>query len=180
VTRSRSKFPAMMSTVRGSARSCIRKTRFTKAEVIDYYIRVAPFLLPHLKDRPVTLKRYPDGVTGQAYWIKMRQASLPKGRDVSGSATCRRAGHQIHPDPEHGHPRLDRKRCGTRTASFLTSSARYPKPDEYRVRSRSRARADIRHCIEVAFLVKDVIEQLGLKAFPKLSGSKGLSAVCAS
>jgi bifunctional non-homologous end joining protein LigD len=37
---------------------------FAKAQVIDYYIRIAPVLLPHLKNRPITLKRYPDGVDG--------------------------------------------------------------------------------------------------------------------
>ena len=40
---------------------------FTKADVVDYYTRVSKWLLPHLKDRPVTLKRYPDGVGGQAF-----------------------------------------------------------------------------------------------------------------
>jgi bifunctional non-homologous end joining protein LigD len=43
---------------------------FTKAQVIDYYIRCAPHLLPHLKDRPVTLKRYPDGITGEFFYEK--------------------------------------------------------------------------------------------------------------
>ncbi len=38
------------------------KAGFTKGEVIDYYIRIAPVLLPHLKDRPLTMKRYPNGV----------------------------------------------------------------------------------------------------------------------
>jgi bifunctional non-homologous end joining protein LigD len=37
---------------------------FTKGQVIDYYIRIAPVLLPHLKHRPITLKRYPEGVDG--------------------------------------------------------------------------------------------------------------------
>src|SRR5436190_8440828 len=43
---------------------------FTKAELIEYYIRVAPFLLPHLRNRPVTLKRYPDSISGEAFWDK--------------------------------------------------------------------------------------------------------------
>jgi hypothetical protein len=42
----------------------------TKAEIIDYYVRVAPVLLFHLAERPIALKRYPDGVTGRAYWDK--------------------------------------------------------------------------------------------------------------
>src|SRR5437588_12758474 len=50
---------------------------FTKAEVIDYYARVAPFLLPHFKDRPVTLKRFPDGVMGEAYWDKDSPSFAP-------------------------------------------------------------------------------------------------------
>src|SRR5256885_4621626 len=44
--------------------------RFTKGQVIDYYIRVSPYLLPHLKDRPVTLKRFPDGVRGEFFYEK--------------------------------------------------------------------------------------------------------------
>src|SRR5215472_2939734 len=45
-------------------------TGFTKGEVIDYYIRISPVLLPHLRDRPLTLKRYPDGVTGGFFYEK--------------------------------------------------------------------------------------------------------------
>jgi bifunctional non-homologous end joining protein LigD len=52
--------------------------KFTKAEVIEYYVRVAPFILPHLKGRPVTLKRYPDGVTSEAYWEKDAPSFTPE------------------------------------------------------------------------------------------------------
>src|SRR3954464_11859146 len=43
---------------------------FTKAQVIDYYRRIAPVLLPHLRDRPLTLKRYPNGVEGEFFYEK--------------------------------------------------------------------------------------------------------------
>src|ERR1044071_184834 len=53
------------------------KAAFTKAQVIDYYIRIAPVLLPHLKDRPLTLKRYPDGVEGEFFYEKNCPAHRP-------------------------------------------------------------------------------------------------------
>ena len=43
---------------------------FTKAQVIDYYIRIAPWLLPHYAQRPVTMLRFPDGVRGKAFYEK--------------------------------------------------------------------------------------------------------------
>src|SRR5882724_4691716 len=51
---------------------------FTKGQVIDYYIRVSPVLLPHLKDRPLTLKRYPDGVTGGFFYEKRCPSYRPE------------------------------------------------------------------------------------------------------
>jgi bifunctional non-homologous end joining protein LigD len=52
-------------------------TKFTKAKVIDYYIKVSKYLLPHLKNRPVTLKRFPDGVFGEAFYEKDAPAFTP-------------------------------------------------------------------------------------------------------
>ncbi|MCG8927582.1 non-homologous end-joining DNA ligase [Lentzea sp. CC55] len=51
---------------------------FTKGEVIDYYTRIAPVLLPHLKDRPVTLKRYPNGVDGKWFFEKNAPERRPE------------------------------------------------------------------------------------------------------
>jgi bifunctional non-homologous end joining protein LigD len=52
-------------------------TGFTKAEVLDYYQRVAPVLLPHVAGRPLTLKRYPEGVDGEAFFQKHVTAHRP-------------------------------------------------------------------------------------------------------
>lgn len=46
------------------------ETGFTKGAVIDYYTMVAPVLLPHLAGRPLSLRRRPDGVSGQSFWDK--------------------------------------------------------------------------------------------------------------
>src|SRR4051794_41779244 len=49
----------------------------TKAQVIDYYVRIAPVLLPHLSGRPVTFTRWPDGVEGQAFFEKNSARHAP-------------------------------------------------------------------------------------------------------
>ena len=51
---------------------------FTKADVVDYYRHVAAFLLPHFRNRPVTLKRYPDGVHGEAFYEKDAPGFTPE------------------------------------------------------------------------------------------------------
>ena len=53
------------------------ETGFAKAEVLDYYQRIAPVLLPHVAGRPVTLKRYPEGVDGEAFFQKHVAAHRP-------------------------------------------------------------------------------------------------------
>ena len=51
--------------------------RFTKADVIDYYIKVSKHILPHLKNRPFTLKRYPDGVAAEHFYEKDAPSYTP-------------------------------------------------------------------------------------------------------
>ena len=55
------------------------KTGFTKGQVIDFYTSISRYLLPHLKDRPITLKRYPDGVGGSIFTKKMHRRLRPPG-----------------------------------------------------------------------------------------------------
>src|SRR3954454_18735409 len=50
---------------------------FTKGEVLDYYTRIAPVLVPHAKDRPLTFKRYPDGVEGKFFFEKNAPSHAP-------------------------------------------------------------------------------------------------------
>jgi bifunctional non-homologous end joining protein LigD len=148
---------------------------FTKSQVIDYYRRVAKYLLPHLKDRPVTLKRYPDGVTGGHFyekraprytpeWVKTFPVPRSEGgtpipyiliNDISTLAwTANLANLEIHPFL-HRVPKIDMP-----TAIVFDLD-----PGD---------RADVLNCAEVALLLKDLFEQLDLQSFVKVSGSKGL------
>src|SRR3954467_11698619 len=53
------------------------KSGVTKGEVIEYYLRVARWLLPHFRDRPCAVKRFPDGVEGKAFWEKDLPLNAP-------------------------------------------------------------------------------------------------------
>jgi bifunctional non-homologous end joining protein LigD len=91
------------------------KTGFTEGQVIDYYTGVAPYLLPHVKDRPITLKRFPDGVAGEhfyekdapsfmAAWVK----TFPIPRSIGNS--------MIHTDIGRFSRLAQRNRCGGKKA----------------------------------------------------------------
>ena len=148
---------------------------FTKGQLIRYYVDVADHLLPHLRDRPVTLIRFPDGVNGTKFYEKnapkfapdwIKTCRVPRHHeegvinyivinDLNTLAWCANiAAIELHPFL-HRQPRLDRP---TAVAFDLD-------PGEG---------ADLSTCCEVALLVRDVLEGLGLKSFPKVSGSKGL------
>src|SRR6185295_18393440 len=92
--------PATQLDVRGTAvevrnldKVFYPKTGFSKGDVIDYYIRISPYLLPHLKKRPITLKRYPDGVGSFFFyekncpphppWVKTAKVPRSEGGEIS-------------------------------------------------------------------------------------------------
>src|SRR6478672_9229149 len=60
------------------------ETGFTKAQIVDYYARIAPVMLPHLRDRPLTLVRYPDGVAGKSFFEKRKPPSAPEWVEAGG------------------------------------------------------------------------------------------------
>lgn len=73
-------------------------TGFTKARVIDYYIRIAPAILPHLVDRPVTLKRYPEGVDGGYFYQKRCSSNKTSMIPRSGGYLRLKIGNKDSPE----------------------------------------------------------------------------------
>jgi len=150
-------------------------TGFTKGQVIDYYTRIAPVLLPHLRGRHLTLKRYPDGVDGQFFYEKqcprhrpdwVRTARVPIRTDGRSIDYCmvedlatvvwlaNLADLELHTPLAHA----DAPAAPTMLAFDLD-----PGPP-----------ATIVECAEVACRLREAFDHFGLVAFPKTSGSKGM------
>jgi bifunctional non-homologous end joining protein LigD len=150
-------------------------TGFTKKDVIDYYARIAPALLPHLAGRALTRKRYPDGVDGEPFFEKnapMHKPDWVKTVAVWSGRNRRNVNYVIADDIAtliwlanlaalELHPSLALAKdieCPTEMVFDLD-----PGPP-----------ANIVQCCQVAFWLREIFEHFGLQSFPKTSGSKGM------
>ena len=148
---------------------------FTKGEVVEYYLRIAGTVLPHLKDRALTLKRYPNGVDGFFFYEKNCPSHRPPWLDTANVPTANRVGGINF--------------CLANDAASLawvanlaslelhTSLAKAPKVDRPTMMVFDfdpGPPADIIDCCRIAIRMRDRLADLGLQSFAKTSGSKGL------
>ena len=150
-------------------------TGFTKRDVIDYYVNVSSVLLPHLKDRPISLKRYPDGVDGFFFYEKQCPSHRPDWVDTTRVSSRRRAGF-IDYCVMNDLPALvwAANLADLELHTFLHRAPELEHPDFIAFDLDPGPPADLIHCCEVALLLKRVFDHLELQCFPKTSGSKGL------
>lgn len=147
---------------------------FTKADVLDYYRRMAAFLLPHLRDRALTLKRYPDGVDHPFFFEKRCPVHRPSWVQT---AELHRSG---------GEPMtvclvndLETLLWVANLASLelhvpLARAGTPETPDALVFDLDPGAPANILDCAKVALLLRDLLSRLGLASAVKSSGQKGL------
>jgi bifunctional non-homologous end joining protein LigD len=151
------------------------KAGFTKGQVIDYYIRIAPVLLPHLKDRPLTMKRYPNGVEGEFFYEKNCPAHRPKWvrtAKVWSEGNNRIMDYCLANDL----PTLVWA-ANLADLELHTSLARknnVARPTMMVFDLDPGAPADIVQCCQVGLWLRDLLGKMKLKSFAKTSGSKGL------
>src|SRR5580698_2083478 len=150
-------------------------TGFTKQQVIDYYVRIAPAMVPQLAERPLTRKRYPNGVDAEFFYEKNAPQHRPDWVKTAPiwSERNRRTIHYILADnlatlvwlanlaAIELHPSLSLAKditCPTMMVFDLDPGAP----------------ADIVQCCRVGLWLREIFEHFGLQSFPKTSGSKGL------
>lgn len=147
---------------------------FLKRQVVEYYEFIAPCMLPHLRERPVSLKRLPDGVTGFSFFEKRAPQKRPAWVDTAtvsstqhGSLTyvvinnretllwlANRAALEIHP--------------------FLFRAQHEEQPDVLVFDFDPGAPAGLAACLPLALEIRAMLTDLGLRSFVKSSGGKGL------
>jgi bifunctional non-homologous end joining protein LigD len=151
------------------------ETGFTKGQVIEYYKNIAPYILPHIENRPITMKRFPNGIGGEYFYEKeapshtppwAKTCQVPSNRKnsfinyilINDLATliwsANLANLEIHP--------------------FLAKAPHIDQPTMVVFDLDPGDGADILKSCEVAFLLKDLLDRLDLESFVKVSGSKGI------
>lgn len=147
---------------------------FTKAQILEYYRRIAPFILPHLKGRALTLKRYPDGVGEEFFFEKRCPSHRPSWVKTA----------EI---PQHDGERMTV--CLVNDLNTLIwmgnlaslelhvplARADSPEtPDAVVFDLDPGDQADILDCARVALIIRDLLSELRLIGYAKTSGQKGL------
>ena len=151
------------------------KVGFTKGQVIDYFIRVAPVLLPHLKDRPLTMKRYPDGVEGEFFYEKNCPSHRPSW--VKTAKVWSEGNQRImHYCLANDLPTLvwAANLADLELHTSLSRKDKIERPTMMVFDLDPGPPADIVQCCQVGIWLRDLLANMKLKSFAKTSGSKGL------
>ncbi len=154
------------------------KPKITKAQVIEYYIRVALRILGIVKDRPIVLTRYPNGVHEKGFYEKDKPEGTPTWVKTSlfYSEAAKRDVHYILVND------LDTLIWLANLAALeihmpLGRVDARDKPDFVLFDVDPEPPATFENAVTVALLVKEKLDSIGLKAYPKTSGKKGLHIV---
>lgn len=147
-------------------------SKFTKSQVIDYYCRVAPVLLAHLKERPLTLKRYPDGVDGQFFYEKRCPAHRPEWVKTAAIGGHKKIDYCLANDGATLIWLANLANLELHTS--LSEAGRMDNPDAVVFDLDPGAPATIIDCARIGLQLRRLCDVLGLMAFIKTSGLKGL------
>jgi len=150
-------------------------TGFTKGQVVDYYVRIAPVLVPHLAGRPLTMKRYPGGVDQEHFFEKnapMHRPDWVKTAPVWSESNKRTINFLLANDL----PTLVwiANLASIELHPSLSLAADIATPTMIVFDLDPGPPANIIQCAQVGLWVREIFDHFGLQSLPKTSGSKGL------
>src|SRR5207249_7826598 len=151
----------------------------TKGDLLEYCRAVAPVLVPHLKDRPFTMVRWPDGITGKKFFQKDAPSHMPEWIPthralVSTGESPRRQRWVNFPLVNDELALLWMVNMGCIDMNTWYSRIDRPdRPDFVLFDLDPTPEVPWSQTIEVALILRELLDQLGLQSFPKTSGGKG-------
>ena len=163
-------------------------TETTKGEVLNYYARVAPFLLPHLADRPVTRIRWPHGTNGPSFFEKNLPSGAPSwlhsvvvptsgSRSQSGNQTIR---YPVVRDTADLTYLVNLASLELHVPQWRFDADGLPRhPDRLVIDLDPGTPAGLHECAQLALMVRERLELIGLVTAPVTSGSKGMQLYAA-
>src|SRR5580698_795751 len=148
---------------------------FTKGQVVDYYARIAPVLVPHLTGRPLTLKRYPEGVDKEYFFEKNATKHRPDWVKTA-PIWSERNGHDINYLLANDLPTLVwiANLAGLELHPSLSLAKDIECPTMMVFDLDPGPPANIVQCCQVGLWLREIFDHFGLQSFPKTSGSKGM------
>lgn len=148
---------------------------YTKGELINYYVEVAPYILPHLKGRPMVFTRYPDGIEKQSFYQKNAPPSLPEWVNTFTyySSDSKRDINFILVEESATLVWLANQAC-IEVHPWLSRTASVDYPDFVIFDLDPSPGNSFEQVRTIALLTRRVLNELGLRSYIKTSGSQGL------
>lgn len=146
--------------------------KITKGQLINYYYQIAPILLPYLKDRPESMNRYPNGITGKSFYFKNVKGKVPDWMDTYDY-------HSEGEDKEYliandEATLMHMVNMGCIELNPWSSTAKKPDNPTFCIIDLDPDKNSFEQVIETARVTKDILDDMGVPSYPKTSGSTGL------
>jgi len=143
----------------------------TKADLARYYAEVAAVMLPHLRERPVNMQRFPDGIAGGAFYEKKVPAHFPEWVATVEVATSDGPQRQVVVNDSRSLVYLAQQACLT-PHTWLCRADRLDRPDQLVV-DLDPSVEDLARVRRATRMVGELLDELGLRAYLKSTGSRG-------
>lgn len=150
------------------------KEGYTKRDMLNYYYQVAPYMLPYLKDRPQSLNRFPNGINGKSFYHKDVTNSAPDWIKMEPYTTAEGENKNFLV-PEDEAAILYMANLGSIEMNPWNSTIhKEDYPDWCMIDLDPSLKNTFEQVIETALVTKEVLDHMGIKGYPKTSGSTGM------
>lgn len=148
------------------------KEGWKKRDLLEFYDRVSPFLLPHLRDRPLSLKRYPNGIAGDFFFQKNASSHFPDWMRCEAIVETRKTNH--YPLAQDRASLLYLVNLGCVDQNPLTARVGHLESPDWMLLDLDPVEVSYDGIVEAALLMRELLTELGLRGYPKTTGGDGM------